>query len=553
MLERLEIHNYALIEDSTIEFGEGFTVITGETGAGKSIILGALSLLLGQKAEVQSIRSGAESASVAASFYVGENAGEYLSSYFEREELTLEDGSVILRRTVRMNGRSSTTIQGRIATRADLIAISSELLDISAQRDHQSLLRPSSQLSVLDTWGECIDLRAQFRAQWEELGSLAKRRSTLVSQLEASRREADYLSYAIEEIEALEPKAGEDSVIEEQIKIAASSEQLWEATGEAASLLHDGSFIATLHRAQSQIGQAAKTDKALLSLHQRLESATIEIQDIYESLRDYLGQITFSADELDRLQGRLSTLQRLKKKYGPTLEGVIEFYHTSRDRLLLEEEGEHLLKQIDRSIETIEGELARIGMELRTKRKRAAATLEGEVVTRLRTLGMESASFSILFEEAEPSSSGLDTITFAICANVGMEMLPIASVASGGELSRIMLAIKTTLAASDAIPTLIFDEVDAGIGGSVARSVAEQLERLAQTHQVIVITHLASIASKATTHLVVHKEVRDQMSYSLISAVSGTTRQREIARMLSGDAESQESLEHALKLLAERE
>ncbi|HAP56996.1 MAG: DNA repair protein RecN [Sphaerochaeta sp.] len=553
MLERLEIHHYALIEDSIIEFPGGFSVITGETGAGKSILLGALTLLLGEKTEVQSIRSGCDSATVSASFHIAEPMGAHLASYLAKEELELEDDTLVASRTIKSNGRSSITIQGRLATRSELALITAELLDISAQRDHQSLLSTSHQLSVLDSFGSCGAEKSAYKSAYDQYQSLKAELERVQADLEAAKREMDYLSYAVDEIEKVNPKPMEDEEIANQVQVIASFEHIHEALSQAVSLLHGNdqglSTLALLHQVKTQLDLAGKADPSLQTLGERLESSTIEIEDIYESVRDYLNGMAYSEEELDRLQGRLAQLQRLKKKYGPNLEAVQAFLAKSKEKLSLSEQGEIVLSKLEKQIKLAYGTLLEQARALQDKRKASALLLSGEVEEKLRTLGMKEAVFSIAFTQTSPTASGIDEVSFQICANPGLEMRSIKDVASGGELSRIMLAVKTSLAQSDAIPTLIFDEVDAGIGGSVALSVAEQLKNLARTHQVIVITHLASIASKADHHLVVSKEIRNAMSYSTISPVKGEQRQREIARMLSGDDTSQESLGHARKLL----
>lgn len=556
MLERLEIHHYALIEDCVIDFSEGFSVITGETGAGKSIILGALSLLLGEKTETQSIRSGCDSATVSASFFVQKPYGANLCAFLEREGLSLDDESLIIVRTIKTNGRSTISIQGRITTRADLASITSELLDISAQRDHQSLLSETRQLAVLDIYGACKAEKEAYALAFSEYRQVKAELEKTKAQLESAKREIDYLAFAVDEIEKAGVKRGEDAELEQQVRTISSYEHIHESLQTCVSLLHGGesglSTLASLHQSQMQLSLATKGDPSLANLESRLESAKIEIEDIYESIRDYLASMTYSEAELDRLQGRLAQLQRLKKKYGPSLDAVLAFLEEGKTKLSLTEEGEIVLSKLEKRIKEAWNKVLEAGNALQVKRKAAALQLSGEVEARLRTLGMKEAVFAIGFSEVAPNEQGIDEVCFRICANPGHPMLPIKEVASGGELSRIMLAVKTALAESDSVPTLIFDEVDAGIGGVVALAVAEQLVHLSASHQVIVITHLASIASKADHHLVVHKEVRDGMSYSMIDPVGGNERQREIARMLSGDDSSEESLGHA-KLLLERQ
>jgi len=479
--------------------------------------------------------------------------GVQLASFLAKEELELEDDTLVASRTIKSNGRSSISIQGRLATRSELALITGELLDISAQRDHQSLLSTSHQLSVLDSFGSCGAEKSAYKSAYDQYQSLKAELERVQSDLESAKRELDYLSYAVDEIEKVNPKPMEDEEIANQVQVIASFEHIHEALSQAVSLLHGSdqglSTLASLHQVRTQLALAGKADSSLHPLVNRLESSTIEIEDIYESVRDYLNGMSYSEEELDRLQGRLAQLQRLKKKYGPTLEAVQAFLAKNKEKLSLSEQGEIVLSKLEKQIKLAYGTLLEHARILQDKRKASALLLSSEVEEKLRTLGMKEAVFSIAFTQTSPTSSGIDEVSFQICANPGLEMRSIKDVASGGELSRIMLAVKTSLAQSDAIPTLIFDEVDAGIGGSVALSVAEQLKNLARTHQVIVITHLASIASKADHHLVVSKEIRNNMSYSTITAVKDSERQKEIARMLSGDDTSQESLGHARKLL----
>ncbi len=553
MLERLDIHHYALIDDVTINFGEGFTVITGETGAGKSIILGALALLLGERSDAQAIRSGCEAATVSATFFLGKSIPPVIEGYLAENDLSLEDGSILLSRTVRSNGRSSAYIQGRAATRGDLTLLGEELLDISAQRDHQSLLSSANQLLVLDAFGSCHVEKLRYQELYRLLQSFEQERVQLTKNLKDSAREAEFLKFAVDEISKAKARIGEDDELVEQIRTIASFEQIHDSLSLATTLLHGSdagsSLLGSLHQAGKQIGIASKSDANLAEFHQRLESSSIELEDIYESLRDYLSSMSFSQMELDQMQGRLALLQRLKKKYGHSLEAMLAFKAESEEKLQQSEQGEDLLLDLEKKITKTEAAMHAAATTLTAVRQKAALTLQSEIEETLRTLGMKEALFTIDVAPSAPSVSGADSIAFMICANPGLESRPIKDVASGGELSRIMLALKTTLSHHDRVETLIFDEVDAGIGGSVALSVAKQLKKLSKSHQVLVITHLASIASQADAHLVVSKDVLDGMSFSHIQQVEGPRREQEIARMLSGDEASEVSLFHAKQML----
>ena len=556
MLERLEIHHYALIDDVAIQFDEGFTVITGETGAGKSIILGALSLLLGEKTDVQSIRNGCDSATVSASFFLGDALPSGIDNFLKENEMDLDEGSLLISRTIKSNGRSTITIQGRLFTRADLSMISEELLDISAQRDHQSLLSPIHQLAVLDAFGNCQKQKDSYQQVYKRTLDLQHEIELLQKTLENSLREAEFLKFAVDEITKADPKVGEDEQIAEQVRIISAFEQIHDALSLATSLLHDSdsgtSMLGSLHQAGTQLSLAAKGDASLEPYRQRLESSFIECKDIYESLRDYLSSMSYSEEELDRLQSRQALLQRLKKKYGHSLEAMLTFRQESQAKLSQSENGEELLQDLSKKLEKEQLALQEAASALHEAREKSAGKLQQEIEETLRTLGMSQAVFTIAFKIIPPSFNGTDEIAFMICANPGLESRPIKDVASGGELSRVMLSVKTTLAHHDSIGTLIFDEVDAGIGGSVALSVANQLKRLSKSHQVIVITHLASIASQAKVQLVVSKQVENGMSYSNISEVKDDQREKEIARMLSGDEHSEVSLVHAKQLLKQQ-
>lgn len=553
MLERLDIHHYALIDDVSINFGEGFSVITGETGAGKSIILGALSLLLGEKADAQAIRSGCEVATVSASFFLGDRIPVGIAHYLEENDLGLDEGCLLLSRSIKTNGRSAISIQGRAATRTDLSAISEELLDISAQRDHQSLLSPANQLQVLDAFGNCLGVKESYQSLYRRCQALQQEKDALKKNLESSLREAEFLKFAVDEIKKADPKPGEDDELTEQIRTISAYEQIHDSLSLATNLLHGSengsSLLGSLHQAGKLIEHASSSDPSLTNLYQRLDSSFIEVQDIYESLRDYLSSMSYSEEELDRLQGRLALLQRLKKKYGHSIASMLAYKAESEEKLNQSEHGEELLIDLEKKLKLTLGELEKAAQVLHEARLRSALVLQKEIEETLRTLGMREALFTIEVNPTALSASGGDEIAFMICANPGLESRPIKDVASGGELSRIMLALKTTLSHHDSVGTLIFDEVDAGIGGSVALSVAKQLKKLSRSHQVIVITHLASIASQADEHLVVSKEVSDGMSFSHIDEVQGHRREQEIARMLSGDGESEVSLVHAKQML----
>ncbi|MDD7202581.1 MAG: DNA repair protein RecN [Sphaerochaetaceae bacterium] len=551
MLERLAIRHYALIEDAEISFSDGLSAITGETGAGKSIILGALSLLLGDKASNEVIRAGHDCATVSGTFHF-DHVPQMLQDMLDAMDLELDDGDIVVSRTVRSNGRSTCSVQGTARTRAELARLGLVLVDISAQRDHQSLFLPTKQREVLDSASGDEKELAAYQAAWKELEMLRSSYEELSSLVAASKREQDYLAFAVSEIEKIRVRPGEDEQIARQIEVIGSYEQIHDHVEEAVRRLHEdmdgNSTLEGLRAATKETAEASRSDERLVSLSSRLESCAIECQDIYETLRDYLDHMSFSQEKLDQLQGRQSYLKRLMKKYGPTLDDVIRYHAEAKSKLEAGTHGEERLAELSEKIKRSRKMLQEKALALSTARKKAAVKLGKEVEQVLQGLGMAQATFAIRVTSTECGPSGADEVSFDICANPGLESRPISQVASGGELSRILLALTAVLKADDVPGTLVFDEIDSGIGGAVAVAVGQELTRLKQSHQVIAITHLASIAAMADNQLVVSKKVEKGLSFSSIRPVEGEDRVREIARMLSGDT-GEVTLMHARSLL----
>ena len=551
MLERLAIRHYALIEDAEISLADGLSAITGETGAGKSIILGALGLLLGDKASGEVIRAGHDSATVSGTFHF-DHVPQMLQDTLEEMDLELDDGDIVVSRTIRSNGRSTCSVQGTARTRAELAKLGLVLVDISAQRDHQSLFLATKQREVLDSAsGDEKELEA-YQSAWKELETLRSSYGELSTLVATSKREQEYLAFAVAEIEKMRIRSGEDEQIVRQLEVIGAYEQIHDHVEEAVRRLHeemDGiSTLGGLRAATKETAEASRSDERLVSLASRLESCAIECQDIYETLRDYLDHMSFSQEKLDQLQSRQSYLKRLMKKYGPTLDDVIRYHAEAKAKLEAGIHGEERLAELSEKIRQSRKELQEKALALSTARKKAAVRLGKEVERVLQGLGMAQATFAIRVTNGEYGPSGADEVSFDICANPGLESRPISQVASGGELSRILLALTAVLKADDVPGTLVFDEIDSGIGGAVAVAVGQELKRLKQSHQVIAITHLASIAAMADNQLVVSKNVEKGLSFSSIRPVEGEDRVREIARMLSGDT-GEVTLMHARSLL----
>ena len=548
MLEHLEIKNYALIENLSVDFSQGFNVITGETGSGKSIILGALGLLMGEKADTSAIRNGADEIVINAVLSVPPE--HEILPWLREKGVEPEDGALYIKRTVKASGRSIIYVQGQLFMRQDLCHLADSLIDMHGQSEHQSLLHTDKQRKILDSYAKNDALLASCAESYKSLSHLILQKDELGSQLEEARRQEDYLKFALDEIESakvVDPY--EDDALSEKVKILSQFESIYENVTLCTDQLKEA--VGLLYNASGFCSKAAKKDSKLSDFTARIESSRIELDDISEGLRDYLSSVDFSQDAINNMQDRLALLQKLKRKYGPTLEKVIAFGQKAKESIELSQNFEDKLAECDKAISLEKKKFDEICSSLTASRKSSASQLEKGICSVLRVLGMPNAQFSIEVSPLEKANSfGTDAVSFVISANPGEPMKEIKAIASGGELSRVMLALKTVLASSDSIQTQVFDEVDSGIGGSVALSLAQCIEDLAQKKQVIAITHLASIASKADTQMVVSKNVVEGRTYTHLKVVSGEDRVHEIARMLSGD-ESSVSLEHARMMLAD--
>ncbi len=557
MLEELHVHNYAIIDKLQARFTEGLNVLSGETGAGKSILIGALGLLLGDKADTSIIRSGAEETSVSGivSLAGNEEAGRWLAAH----GIEPEDGAVILRRMLKSNGRGSLFIQSAPVTRADLHDFSSLLFDLHGQHEHQSLLDLENHRRLVDRWAGTEELAERFHSLYAELASLRERLSSLVSDERERLRRIDLLTYAVNEIKALAPRVGEEEELEKERAILVHHEKLFTLLEEVHTAVAEsaGGVLAPLRRSRHAMEEILAIDPSLSKLSHQLEDAFYEIEDFAENIRQYKSRTDFSPGRLDDVQSRLSALRTLEKKYGDTVEKVLDYCRSGEQELAGMENYEEEKKTLDGEIVRTEKEIAGVARELSDRRKQGSADLQRRIESELRALGMPKVSFRVLIQDATRADGtpvltpwGKDAIEFVISPNLGEPFKKLRSIASGGELSRVMLAIKGVLAESDHVSSLIFDEVDAGIGGEIALAVGERLAALSRHKQVLCITHLATIAVRADNHLRIEKVAQAGRTVTRVEKVTGAARQEEIARMLAGDRKGELSLQHAGELLA---
>ena len=561
MLEDLTIKDFAIIDQITIEFSKGFTVLSGETGAGKSILIGALSFLLGGKAEVSQIRSGSGEASVSGTFLL-DNPDPEMKSWLTEHGIEAENNRVLLRRFIRLNGKSGAWIGSVPATRSDLAEFSAFLIDIHGQHEHQSLMKVSEHRKFLDSRAGITDEVRAFTSLYTSL--IEKRR--ILEQLNSDDserlRKIDMYTFAVKEISDANLKDGEDENLTEEEARLASYEKLYSGIESVREML-DGSeesALPLLKRIRRENQTIAALDKTVSALDTRLENAFYELSDIAEEFNSYSQKLVYDPARLAEVQERLSLIYDLKKKYASSQSAPLSeiFDYLEKAQTMLEQlgSGAQNKEALAEEIAELEKRVYIAAKKISEKRQNTGSILSNEVSNILKTLGMGNARFSVNITEKAGSNVeqrcgpfGMDNIEFLISANAGSPLLPLARIASGGELSRVMLALKTIFARIDTVPTLVFDEIDTGIGGEVAVAVGSHLKKLAASRQIFCITHLASIAVYADNQIKIEKGIEEGKTSSHVREVRGEERAAEIARMLSGDSDSEQSLEHARSML----
>lgn len=560
MLEELTVRNYALIEELHLRFGPGFNVLSGETGAGKSILVDALSLVLGSRGRSESVRQGSSEAEVAAVIQV-ENTPE-LREWCEKYDIEPEDGSLLIRRTLRPNGRGSASVQAVPVTRGALAELSGVLVDIHGQHEHQSLFQVSAHRRLLDRFANLETRVNEFGALFTEVSDISRRLDILDKDDGEMKREADFLRFAADEIESAELKSGEEEELAETQKRLARHEELsgsLERTMNASSESRHGA-LSNLRIAKDELGAAAGIDSSLTPLVQRLETAFFEIEDIVQEVRGRLDTANFDPAELEAVDARLARIGTLEKKYAAvSIDEVLGYAREARERLAGFENRDDERRGLLRRRGELQSRLASEAAEISRGRKSAADSLRERTEAHLHSLGMAEARFTVELEGKRNTEGkaligpyGGDTVEFLLSANRGEKPKPLKSTASGGELSRVMLALKTVLSESDTVPSMIFDEVDSGIGGEVARSVGEHLHALSKSKQIFCITHLAAIAVFADNHFQVGKESSGSRTVTRVRRIDADERVKEVARMLAGNRDDAASLGHAARLLEER-
>lgn len=552
MLELLHIENIAIIEAADIEFAPGFNALTGETGAGKSIVIDSLSAVLGQRTSRELIRTGAEKAFVSAAF---SGMAPELT-----EELGIQpeaDGTLLLQREIQTDGKNVCRVNGRPVTVGQLRALGARLLNIHGQHDGQQLLDEEQHIVYLDSFGRVESLAITYAEKYKNFTDIRRQIGALQMDEAEKARRVDTLQYQIEELRRAKLTPGEEEELTARRGMLRNAEKFLDAVAGADYALNGddsgGGALSALRQAQDALSGVRHLDDAFGQLYERLGEAYSEVYDIAATVEDKRGELDVSPGELDRVESRMDLLYRLKKKYGATVEDMLDYQARCEAELAQIEDAGDTLVRLEQALSKAEKEARQAAQALSDARKAAAEQLTAQILAELQQLDMGKIRFAVDFAEKPLDSDGMDTVRFLMSANVGEELRPIHKIASGGELARIMLAMKNVLSEQDHVGTMVFDEVDTGVSGRAAQKVAEKMARISRRKQVLCVTHLPQLAAMADTHFSVEKGERGGRTYTEVRRLDREQRRRELARLTGGSHVSQTMLDGAEELLVQAE
>jgi DNA repair protein RecN (Recombination protein N) len=550
MLTELRIRNFAIIDSLTLPLSDGFNVLSGETGAGKSIIVGALGFLLGERGSSDLIRTGAEKGTVEGVFDIGKSSS--LATMIDERGIEADEGTIVLKREISATGRGRAWANGTPVTATVLGEIGRALVNLHGQHEAQTLLDGESQRRILDTFGGSTGQAEIVAAAHSEVSRLKREISQLTSRRTEAEKRADYLRHVAREIEDAKLNPGEDKHLEDEARVLENADELRSLAEGMSALLsaEDEGVLERLASVNRSLTGIQRVDPAGGRLQELFDAGFYALEELSRAVDEYASSVDLDPERLEAVRHRREVIYGLVKKYGPSLDDVIETGRKSRAELDLVDSGSFDLVQLETRLSAAVAALEAAAKKLTDMRSTAAKKLGKAVDVILPDLGMNGGRFAVALERKEtPDENGAEDVEFRVALNVGHDARSLARVASGGELSRVMLALKTILARADSVPTLVFDEVDAGIGGKVGLQVGDTLRRVAEHHQVFAISHLPQIAARAHNHIVVAKAAKGGVTTADVTVLQGATRVVEIARMLGGDPESKVSREHAKELL----
>ena len=547
MLSLLHIENIAVIEQADISFDRGFNVLTGETGAGKSIVIDAISAILGQRAYRDMIRTGTNKASVRAVF-----TGVPELPWFAEQGVEY-DPETVIQREIHLDGKNVCRVNGTLVTVSILHQLGIQLINIHGQHDSASLFDEANHLQFLDDFAANGDLREAYGQQYEAVAKLRREIDRMSMDEGEKLRRMETLKYQIAEIEKANLTPGEDEELEERRKLLQNSEKIADGLNAAVENLYGGDdsegAASLLGIAERALARIAKLSEDIAGLHEKVADLMYQVQDVAELSREIRDELEYSADELERIESRLDVIHRLRKKYGVTCADIIAYGEKAKQELDEIEFADDHIERLKKKLKKAEKAAWDAAIALRENRKTAAEKLSGRILTELAQLDMPKVQFSCVFTELELAPNGADAVAFYMSANVGEALKPMSKVASGGELARIMLAMKNVLAEQDKVNTLIFDEVDTGVSGRAAQKVAEKLKSVARNKQVLCVTHLPQIAAMGDTHLLIAKGEREGRTYTTVTPLDMDGRKKELARIIGGATITETTLKSAEEML----
>lgn len=556
MLLELQITNFALIDSLKIEFDKGLNILTGETGAGKSIIIDALNMVVGDRADREFVRTGTNKCSIQAVFSY--NKTDDFLNLLNLYGIDLDDDMLIITREIHSNGRSVSRINGIIINQSFLKQVSEFLIDIHGQHEHQSLLNVSNHIHMLDAYGgeKQSLLLSRFRKEYNRYVVAKKELYSICNNSQERVRQIELLKYQIAEIESSSLKPKEDEELEREIKILSNSEKIISVVEDTCKDLYNSNdylpAIDLLSRNLKPLFNISTLNNELKNFYEILEELQIKMDDVARDMRDFLQQIDHDPSMLESLDSRLTQINNLKRKYGNTIEEIMEYKNEISNQLEAYTSSDDRIKELENVIAELEHDLKEMALTLRDERKKIAISFQNNLQEVLKTLNMNKVSFMINFGETKElhfTSSGFDQVEFLISTNIGEPLKSLTKIASGGEISRIMLAFKTILANVDQVETLIFDEIDTGISGNTAQVVGEKLRDISTQHQVICITHLPQIASMANEHYLIEKKVEDNYTKTSVNKLSKNEKIYEVGRLLGGEL-TELTIAHAKEMIS---
>lgn len=547
MLKQIRIQNLALISKAEIQFGAGFTAVTGETGAGKSVFLTSLKLCAGERATAQMIRNGEEKAMVEAVFYI-QNIPDVLAK-LESMGVDPEDGEITIQREILANGKSRARINGSQVSLADLSEIGDSLVQLHGQSEQVLLRDIRTHIQMLDAYGNHTSARESYHGAWQEWQKCLREESDLRQKAADLAQQKEFLGFQAEELSKAHLQAGEDTILEERLAEANGAQSRRKHLDESLEILQgEHGLIGQLSHLERSLASLTQQNKGLASFATQVAESQILFREMSREIQILGKGAPLSPAEMERDNARLALLQRLQRKYRTGLAGLIELRDRRKQELSTLDNLDASLAQLEKRTKVWRTKVDEFGTQLHQLRIQSALQMDREVQSQVQSLGMASARFHTLVEANDPSPFGLDRVEFLMAPNSGEGEKPLRQAVSGGELSRVLLAFKSVMAARDLVPVLVFDEVDSGISGEIAHRIGSCLQKLGESHQVLTITHLHQVASRASSHLQVSKTESDGRTLTQITTLSGNSRIREIARML-GDPHSEEVLQHARKLI----